>query len=140
MLDLRVLQQEAVLPLPEVLRQLVVGLLAHHVFFDLVVAFYFLDDGVGVEVGDGDDHSILHPVEVQGAQVLLHRRDYLPLLVLEGEPDVRRLRSVSLLDVFLEGEDGGLGVEAQFWDAQRGEVVLKIYLNHVFVNSRWVVI
>lgn len=110
MLDLWIFKQEAVLPFPEVFGQLVVGFLTHHVFFNLVVAFDFLDDGVGVEVGDRDDHASLHAIKIQCAEVLVHGGDYFPFFVLEGESDVGRFRSIPFLNVLLEGEDGGLRV------------------------------
>jgi hypothetical protein len=42
--DLRVLKEELMLPFSEVVRQLVVGLFRHNVFFNLVIAFYLFED------------------------------------------------------------------------------------------------
>lgn len=106
------------LPFPEVVWALVVGLLGHHVLLDVVAVFDFLEDRPRVEIKDADDHPALHPVEIQTPQVLLQRSDHPALLVLEDEPDVGRLRSIPLLDVFFEREDGALRVQSELRDAQ----------------------
>ncbi len=48
--DLWVFKKEVVLPLSEVIRQLVVGLFTHHIFFNVGCVFDFFQDGVRVQV------------------------------------------------------------------------------------------
>lgn len=105
-------------PLPKVVWKLVVGLFRHNVLFNLVIVLDFFEDRPRVQVHDADDHARLHSVEVKGSEVLLHRGNYVPVLVLESQSDVGRFRSISFLDVFFEGENGALRIESQFWDAK----------------------
>lgn len=124
------------LPFSEVFRQAVVGFFGHGVFLDLVVVFDLLEDGGGVEVHDADDHAVLDPVEVEGAHLFLHVGYDISVLVLEGESDIGRLRSVSFLDVFFEGQDSALGVNSEFGNLEGAEVVFEVYFDHCFIIIR----
>jgi hypothetical protein len=48
MFDLWVFQQKFMFPFSEVIGKFVVGFFTHDVFFNLVVVFYFLENGIWV--------------------------------------------------------------------------------------------
>ena len=104
------------LPFSKVFRQGVVGFFRHDVFFHLVIVLDFLEDGSWVEIGDADDHSGLNSVEVKSSHILFHLGEDVALFALEGESNIWRLGSISLLDVFFEGEDCALRVDSQLGD------------------------
>lgn len=52
------------LPFPEVVRQLVVGFLAHHVLLNRAAVLNVLVNGGRVEIDDGNDHAVLDTIEV----------------------------------------------------------------------------
>lgn len=55
---------------------------------------------------------------------------------LEGEFDVVGLGAIPSLDIFLECENGHLGVEFELWDFEAGEVVLEVDFDKVFDHGR----
>jgi hypothetical protein len=128
--DLGVFGEEVLFPLSEVLVESVVGFFGHGVLFDLVYVLDFFVDGCGVQVADQHDHAVLDSVEVKGPHIFFHLSDKGSVFVFEGEADVVGFGAVSFLYVFLEGQDGGVGVNSEFGDLEGREVVFEVDFDH----------
>jgi len=80
----------------------------------LIAVLDFLEDGVRIEIHDADDHTVLNPIEIEGPHFFFHVGDDISLFVLQSQSNIRRFRSISLLDVFLKGQNGALRVNSEF--------------------------
>lgn len=93
--NLWVVAEELYFPLSEILWQLVVVCVRHHVFLNALVALDFLEDGVGIGIGHVDDHPGLSAVHAEGFAVIVHFGDQDILGVLELEGHVSDKRSIA---------------------------------------------
>ena len=132
--DLGVFSEEALFPLSEILVKGVVGLFGHGVLFDLIDVFDFFVDRGWVEVTDQNDHAVLNSVEVESPHIFFHLGDECSVFVFECESDVVGFGAVSFLDVILEGEDGGVGVNSEFGNLEGREVVFEVDFDHAGIN------
>ena len=80
-------------------------------------------DRVRVQVADVYNHTVLHSVEVEWSQVLLHLGDDFTLFIFQGEPEKLGFGSVSFLNVLFEGQNGRIGINSEFWDLKWGKVM-----------------